>query len=99
MKLEEHIHILKTLRVPFKANLMRIMYHIVSEHKKEIKDIDEFIDQIMPKREPRSERKAVMSVGELIRDAEAKGVVVRGKERRGYRRRRPSSFSEGESRS
>lgn len=100
MKLEEHIHILRTLRIPFKANLTRILYHVFTEHKDEIKDIDEFIDKIMPKRKPRPQRetKAVISVGELVRKAQNEGLEVTGTRRqRPYRRRAPSAFySEGD---
>jgi len=46
MKLEEHIHILQNLRVPFKLSLAKILWIVFQEHHQEIKDIDEFIDQI-----------------------------------------------------
>lgn len=46
MKLEQHIHILKNLRIPLKTTLIRILWTIFEEHHNEIKNIEDFIKRI-----------------------------------------------------
>jgi len=40
MNLEEHLHILRNLPIPYKAALIKILWIIFMEHQEEIKDLD-----------------------------------------------------------
>lgn len=48
MKWSEHVHILKTLNVPYKAQLIRIIYHIAREHKD--KTVEDLCDAVFGKK-------------------------------------------------
>jgi len=51
MELETQLNILKELRIPYKASLVRILWQIFSEHQEEIKDLDkDVISKIFPPR-------------------------------------------------
>jgi len=60
MKLEEHLHILRELRIPYKGALTKILWTIFTEHKDEIKDIDkDVVAKIYP---PRTRNSPIMKV-------------------------------------
>lgn len=63
MKLEVHMHIIKNLRFPMKANIIRLLWIILNEHKEEIQSeaeaankepVEWILDQVMPPRRPRN---------------------------------------------
>jgi len=49
MKLKEHIEIFKQIRFPGKANIIRMIWHIASEHNEEIA-CEDFIQAVLPPR-------------------------------------------------
>lgn len=75
MEWKTDLNILQQLPIPSKRNVLRILYHIITEHKgKNFKDLEDLLKQCYP---------------ELLIQRIGAGVNVKPRGRGGYKPKRP----------